>query len=147
VFTRPRKRHYLARARRVAVAAHPLEDSAAHVRLEADLGELRKRGVRGGVIVGSGLGLTMGGVGAGVIASLVEPSGLAIAAMVGTVGGGMVTGLGAGVLVAARRFRRRVREARTELDGLLDRLQRGERLEPPPAPWRRRLSSRLRGGS
>jgi hypothetical protein len=40
---------------------------------------------------------------------------------------------------AASRFRNRVHAAKLELASLLDRLEHGERLEPPPAPWRRRL--------
>jgi hypothetical protein len=35
--------------------------------------------------------------------------------------------------------------AKFEVTGLLDRLEHGERLEPPPAPWRRRLQLRLFG--
>ena len=36
-------------------------------------------------------------------------------------------------------------EARVELEGLLDRAERGEPLEPPPAPWRKRLQMRMLG--
>lgn len=147
VFTRPKKRHYISRARRVAAAAHPLEAGSAHVRLEADLGEQRRRAIVGGVTVGSSFGLAAGGIGAGVIATMVDPgSAVALAGILGSISTGLVAGLGGGVLVAARRFKGKVREARTELEGLLDRLERGERLEPPPAPWRRRLRSRFMGG-
>lgn len=147
VFTRPKSRHYLARARRVAAAAHPLEEGAAHVRIEADLGEQRGKAVTAGVTIGSGMGLAAGGIGAGVIATVMDPgSAVALAGMVGSLGAGIAVGLAGGVLVAARGFKRRVRAARTELEGLLDRLERGERLEPPPAPWRQRLRSRFRGG-
>jgi hypothetical protein len=55
-------------------------------------------------------------------------------------GGGM-----AATIAASPPLRRRAgsgtacHAAKLELTGLLDRLEHGERLEPPPAPWRRRL--------
>jgi hypothetical protein len=38
-----------------------------------------------------------------------------------------------------------MKDARTELESLLDRAEHGERLEPPPAPWRRRLQMKFLG--
>lgn len=52
---------------------------------------------------------------------------------------------GKGTHVRAKRFRNRVHAAKYELVSLLDRLEHGERLDPPPAPWRRKLQLRLFG--
>jgi hypothetical protein len=46
---------------------------------------------------------------------------------------------------SASRFKTRMAAAKLELDGLLDRAERGDRLEPPPAPWRRRLQLKMTG--
>jgi hypothetical protein len=47
--------------------------------------------------------------------------------------------------MAARDFRSRLGLARRELAHLLDRVETGQRLEPPPPPWRRNLQERLFG--
>jgi hypothetical protein len=54
-------------------------------------------------------------------------------------GGAMAGTVVGGVSIAASQFRNRVFAAKVELTGLLDRLERGDRLDPPPAPWRRKL--------
>ena len=146
-FTRPRKRHYLAHARRVSVDVRPIPGGTTHVRVEADLTEERRKMRRAGI----GAGLLLGWFGGATLAvgiGIVMPTGLAEAvaattAFVGTIGATTV----ATVRAYGNRFQRHLQQARLEVDGLLDRVESGERLEPPPAPWKRRLQLRLFGGS
>lgn len=148
VFSRPAGRYHLARAHGVGVAVQPLEPGWAHIRIEVDLSTQRKdtvtsASVLGGVfgsLVGIGIGAVVGEVAGD---ALGDPIGVAagIAAFVGTV----ATSASAAFAIAATRFRRRLAAAKQEVEALLDRIQLGERLDPPPAPWRRRLHARFSG--
>lgn len=144
VFARPRRRHHLAHARRVLVATHALPGGEAAVRLEVDLSEHRRKERQNAAVAGAFAG--MGGFAAGALIgdAIVPGAGSQAAALVGGVVVAAPAALGAFAAVA-RSFRRKVTEARLELESLLDRLETGERLEPPPAPWRRRLGLRLFG--
>lgn len=144
VFARPKRRHHIAHARRVLVATHALPDGDAAVRIEADLSEARRAQRTQGLVTGAIAGLITGGiagisVAGGLGGSVGEVAG--VATFVAAGGGAMF----ATVAAHGRAFRRRLGEARLEMDALLDRLETGERLEPPPAPWRRRLGLRLFG--
>ena len=134
-FTRPSGRFHLARARRVVLDVRPLEPESAHVRIETDFSGERVRYVRTGGLVGMALGLAAGGVIELIAGGL---SGLGVAA--GTAAGG-----GIGFSTAAHYFRARLANARLEIAHLLDRVETGQRLEPPPPPWRRNLQERLFG--
>lgn len=148
-FSRPARQHRLAYARRVLLRVRALEPRLAHVRLELDLGDLRRRATAAGLIGGTLAGTVLAGVafvGVGGVLATVVSQPMAITA-------GLVAGAWtfAGTVIAsvrafARRFRSRVEAARLEVEALLDRLERGERLEPPPAPWRRRLELGLGRG-
>lgn len=144
VFARPRRRHHLAHARRVIVGAHPLPSGEAAVRIEVDLSEQRLAQRRQGILVGGLAGLVMFGAGALAGDAVVAGAASEIASLAtGTVA---ASASAWGIFAAyGRSFRRKVAEAKLELDALLDRLETGERLEPPPAPWRRRLGLRLFG--
>ncbi len=144
LFSRPRSRHHLAHARRVIVAAHPLPSGEGVVRIEMDLEEARRKERNEAL----GWGTMVGAIGFG--------AGMGAVEMVAPGASGTIGGIAAGVALAipsayatfvgiGRRFRRKTAEAKLELEGLLDRLESGERLEPPPAPWRRRLGLRLFG--
>lgn len=144
VFARPKRRHHLAHARRVLVATHELPGGDAAVRIEADLSEQRTAqrtrslvtGTLAGLITGGFAGLSVAGGVGGAVGEVA-----AVATFVAAGGGAMF----ATVAAYGRAFRRKLGEARLEMDALLDRLETGERLEPPPAPWRRRLGLRLFG--
>jgi hypothetical protein len=140
--SRPARNWYLARARRVMLAVRPLEQSRSHVRIDMDHGNRRSEAAVSGLLGGGVLGLALGGAGAVAaslgLADMLGPTfATAAAAFAGIAGLG--GGLSAGVAAAAAGYRRRLAAARLEVEGLLDRLERGERLEPPPAPWRRLL--------
>ena len=142
--SRPARSWYLARARGVALAVRPLEPGRSHVRIDMDLGNRRSEAAVNGLVGGGVLGIALGAAGA-VVASLgfadVLGTTLATAASAFAAVAGLGGGLWAGVAAAAAAYRRRLAAARLEVEGLLDRLERGERLDPPPAPWRRLLRS------
>ncbi|HEX7119224.1 MAG TPA: hypothetical protein VF212_10575 [Longimicrobiales bacterium] len=140
--SRPKARFHLARARGVALAVEPLDAVAAHVRLEIDLAGRRRQTVAAGAtlggIVGAAAGAGLAVAAAGAAGDLAGTYG-ATAAAVLTFGGTLSSAVAAGVAVARARFRKLRALARLEIEGLLDRLERGDPLDPPPAPWRRRL--------
>ncbi|HEY8468004.1 MAG TPA: hypothetical protein VIL18_00110 [Longimicrobiales bacterium] len=142
--SRPARNWYLARARRVTLAVRPLEPGRSHVRIDMDLGNRRSEAAVNGLVGGGVLGIALGGAGAlAASLGLADTLGttLATAASAFAAVAGLGGGLWAGVAAAAAGYRRRLAAARVEVEGLLDRLERGERLEPPPAPWRRLLRS------
>jgi hypothetical protein len=143
-FFRSGKRYHIARASRVLVGVHELPDEHAHIRFDVDLNEERKKSVSSASALGFFGGIVAGGIGA-VAASQIGLPALGALPEVVAFGGGMAAAFAASFSATASRFKRRLTEARIELTGLLDRLEHGERLEPPPAPWRRKLQGRLFG--
>jgi hypothetical protein len=140
---RPNSRHTISRASRVMIGAHTLPEDNAHVRFDVDLDDARREAVRGGAVFGSFLGLGIGIVGALITDGV--PGTIGDISQIVAIGSGMAAGVAGGISTAASRFRNRVFAAKMELTGLLDRLERGDRLDPPPAPWRRKLQLRLFG--
>jgi len=140
---RPSGRHHLSRARRTLLVVEPIEPGRAHVKLELDLHAERRGAVGGGMFLGTILGGVLGTAAFMVVGGIVSvfTPGTAAAVAAGSVAGVATLGgtLWASLSVVRSRFQRRLASARNELEGLLDRLERGERLEPPPTPWRRRL--------
>lgn len=144
VFARPSSRFGLAHAERVVVAVHALPEQRTHVRVESDFSAERDRSARTGV-------------GTGVFGGLVAGGALAAAAVLATTGpaegvlaglgmiAGMAGGISAGVRYHAARFRDRLDRVRGEIAHLLDRVETGQSLEPPPSPWRRNLQAKLFG--
>lgn len=143
-FSRPGSRHTISRASRVMVGVHALPDDDAHVRFDVDLSDARREAVRGGVILGSLVGLATSSL-AAAAASTIGADALGQLPEILAFGGTMAGTVAGTVSAYASRFRNRVFSARMELTGLLDRLERGDRLDPPPAPWRRRLQLRVFG--
>ena len=142
---RPSKRYFLARARRVVVSVRPLEENRAHVQIALDLSQQRRDAMRGSWFGGSALGLLVGGSAAIGLAFADLPAAVTVAAQVAALATGFA-GVLAGVFAASRAaFRKHLDGARFELDGLLDRAEHGQPLEPPPAPWRKRLQQKLLG--
>jgi hypothetical protein len=142
---RPSRRHHVARARRVLLSVRELDPETTHVSIEADLDEQRRESVRGGLLGGGVVGVVVGSLGALGVDMVAGPGVGTTIAQILAFGGGVAVSTTAGLAAAGAAFRRRMSEARIELEGLLDRLERGERLEPPPAPWRRRLQGKIFG--
>jgi hypothetical protein len=121
----------IAKAKRLQVAVQPLESGWSLVTLTADMSNLRNETTGGwlggfgvtGVLAATGLILGTGG------AALAVLGGVAIV-------GGTLTG----ATVAARAHVRKERmRMELTLQGLLDRLERGETLEPNGEPWHQKL--------
>ena len=143
-FFRSGARHHIAKATRVLVNAHELEDGNTHVRVDVDLSEERRNSASGAAWGGVIAGTLVGGIAAH-FAGVATPVALGPVPEVLAFGSGLAGTFAAIFSSAARGFRGRVQAARLEISGLLDRLEHGERLDPPAAPWRRRLSGKLFG--
>lgn len=143
-FFRSGSQHHISKATRVLVGVHPMADDNTHVRLDVDLSEERKRSVNGATAAGVFGGIIAGGIGAVTMAQVGLP-GLGVLPELLTFGAGMAGAVAVSFSAASSGFRKRIQAARLELSGLLDRLEHGERLDPPPAPWRRRLQGKLFG--
>jgi hypothetical protein len=143
-FFRPGGKHHIARASRVLVSSHTLPDDETHVRFDIDMNQDRRNAVRSGAGFGIAGGIAVGAL-AAAAANAFAPIYVQPVAEILAFGSGMAATFAASFSTAAKRFRQRALAARLELAGLLDRLEHGQRLEPPPAPWRQRLQQRLFG--
>jgi hypothetical protein len=136
------KKHCLAAAEGVEITLRELQPGWTHVRLKAVYPDQRKS-----ELVGAGIGsIFLGGALAAVTTALVsgvannlliEPVSLVIGASAGITAFAATT---AGFFASARNNYRRWRQrAVVEADAILDRLEKGDELRPPPAPWIRKL--------
>jgi hypothetical protein len=149
---RPAGQWQIARSQ-VLVDVRPMAGDESHVRVHLDMASRRRRAVAGGLAGGIALGVPVAAALAiptgGLVFDLAGGAAAATAAVsAGLAGlGGTVT---AALAIARARFRNRLDNARTEMAALLDRLEAGGRLDPPPAPWLRGLKEHvnrtLRGG-
>lgn len=135
------RRYYVASAKEVEVHLDPVDETRVHVELRVD------PGIRGGY-VGGGItgGLAAGAAGGTGILLLTEvmlnaPDPVTYGAVAG------VFGLLVGVVgrATAQAHRRKYEEVRSELEGVLDQLEAGEPLSPPPASWRKWIERRFHG--
>ena len=124
-FKRSGKRHLIARSESVDVAVRPLDGQSAHVVVDVDLANKRGEYLLGGVAGGTAIGATVGGAAFAAIAAGMGGLGAPEAAIMASGAGlvGLAAGLGTGLKLAAGSFRRRLRVARTEIEGLLDRIE------------------------
>ena len=142
---RPGTRFHLAHARRVVVSVQQIGEGKTHIRLEGDFSEQRASSVRHALWWG-GFGGFFPGITAAVI--FAEMGGLPGAALfVSFLGGGIAAGCILGVKIGAKSFRQKLAAAKSEIDGLLDRAEHTDKLEPPPAPWRRSLRAKFFGST
>ena len=143
---RPQRQWQIARSRKVLVEVRPMPQQESHVRLELDLAPQRRKALTGGLVGGALVGAPLA-IGAAIpTAGLVMGLGGEPAAMVAGAAAGasaMGASVAGGVAIARARFRHRVEAARHEIASLLDRLEGGRKLDPPPAPWLRSLRSRI----
>ncbi len=133
------RKYYVASAKRVEVRLEPVDDVRTVVELEVEPGT-RDDHLAGAVIGGIGGGAGAG-VGIGLVVAAAGPAALAAAVgiAVGSLTfGGIAWGVG-------QRHKRRLLEVRSEMEGILDRLEAGEGLEPPPPSWRRWVRRHFHG--
>jgi len=137
-FSRPASKYHVARAQRVYLTVRPLDAESAHVRMELRYPQQRTSYITTAAIIGSSFG-----VGLGVLAGFaIAPLGDVAAVTGGIASFGAV--LASSLAIARNAFRSFITKSRDEAEGLLDRLEQGERLQPPPSPWIRRLQQKLR---
>ncbi|MFW6206004.1 MAG: hypothetical protein ACOC5I_02075, partial [Gemmatimonadota bacterium] len=143
---RPQRQWQIARARSVLVEARPIPESESHVRLELNVEHRRRHAVVGGLVGGALIGVPLAAGAFFPVEHLVTGmAGDTAAYLAGmtAAAGTFAASVGAGFGVARRRFRARLEDARFEVAALLDRLEGGRTLDPPPAPWLRSLRSRI----
>lgn len=125
------ERVYWASAKEVEINLEDVEEGSTLVELAVDPG-IRGDYLSGAIIGGAAAG---GGVSFGLLLVLGGVLAPPIPLLVALVSGG-IAAVGVAVLTG-RASKRRHEEVRQELEGVLDSLERGDDLSPPPASWRR----------
>ena len=133
------RKYYIASAKSVEVHLQQLEKGRSHVEIIVDPGT-RGDSVGSAVVFGGIGGVASGGL-AGWAVSTLTPLGVAVG--VGILLGGAVTG-GVAYLTGVS-AKKKLREVKTELEGILDTLELGESLDPPPAAWRQWVRRHFHG--
>ena len=132
------RQHYVAASRLVEVRLEALDEDSTLVEISVDPGVVGD--YRAGAVFGAGIVGVGGGIGVALALGALGPLGLAV-------GAGVLAGGGASALVASltgRALSRRLREVRSEVEGILDGLEGGH-LEPPPPAWRRWVRRHFHG--
>ncbi len=133
------KRHYVASAKDVEIRLDAVTDDTTLVQFDVDPGT-RNDHLAGGFLGGGAAGVAAG-TGVALAAATVAPLGLGIAA--GVIGGGLIaTGI---AWATGRSHRNRLADVQNEVEGILDRLEAGEGLEPPSPSWRRWVRRHFHG--
>jgi hypothetical protein len=133
-------KYYIAASRSVDVRLEAVDDGRTLIAFSVDPG-MRSEDI--------GLAVLGGSLGGGVVGAL---TGLGVAVVGRSVG----LAIGAAILVSLgvltaivcgfrRSYRNKVKEVELELEGVLDSLERGVSLEPPPASWRRWVRRHFHG--
>jgi hypothetical protein len=139
------KKHCLAAADDVELVVRELEPGWSHVRIRADYPDARKVHI-GGAAAGSiflGVPVAAGsGVGMAILTSgLGDPISVALGAATGL---SVLAGTAAAFWTIARNnFRNWRKRTVNEANGVLDRLEKGDELRPPPSPWLRKLQMKF----
>ena len=133
------RKYYIASAKSVEVHLQQLEEGRSRVEIIVDPGT-RADGV--------GSALAFGGIGGATSAGFLGSALIAVAPVGIAVGGGALL---AGAVVCGITYltgaaaKKKSREVKIELEGILDTLELGESLEPPPAAWRRWVKRHFHG--
>lgn len=131
-----------ASSREFEVRLRQVDDESVAVELDVDpgiRGESAAAGIVGGLAAGGGVGF-----GVGMLLSSIAMPPLAIFPVAIAVGGAMAGGVAWATGKATKKKREQIRE---ELEGVLDTLEGGYQLNPPPTSWRRwvnRQANRLK---
>jgi hypothetical protein len=133
------RKYYVASAKRVEVRFEDVEEGRTLVELEVEPGT-RDDYMAGGIIGGLGGG-TGAGVGVALAVAAAGPAALGVAAGI-AVGSAVLGGV---CWVSGYYHKKRLLEVRAEMEGILDRLEQGESLQPPPSSWRRWVRRHFHG--
>ena len=133
------RQHYVAAARLVEARLESVSEGSTLVEVHVDpgiIGDYRAGAVAGGGALGVG-----GGVGVALALGAVAPVGVAVgvALAVGSLAAMTVSTL------TGRALARRLSEVQSEVEGILDGLEEGGGLEPPPPAWRRWVRRHFHG--
>jgi hypothetical protein len=137
------KKHCLAAAEAVEITVRELQPGWTHVRLKAVYPDQRKSQLVGAGIGSVALGIPLGALTTAIVgaffpgAMMGDPVSIAVGAAAGISTFAATT---AGLFASARNNYRRWRQRTVvEADSILDRLEKGDELRPPPSPWLRKL--------
>lgn len=133
------RKYFIASARAVEVRLEAVDKHRTAVTLVVD------PGIRGEYVTGAALGGGLGGLGAGVGAGLATATALPdpVAAGIGVVAfGGVLAGV---TRLTAHYHLRKFLDVQAEVEGVLDRLEMEESLEPPPSSWRKWVERNFHG--
>lgn len=132
-------KHYISSAKGVEVQLEPVSETSTEVRIAVD------SGLRGDYVLlawiaglGIGAGLSAGGIGLAFALGLPVLVGGGSAILVGAVAGW------ASMLGVRGAWRRKRRDIHQEIEGILDNLEAGDPLGPPPPKWRRWIDGQLK---
>jgi hypothetical protein len=132
-------RYYVASAKSVEVRLDEAEEGFTIVEFVVDPG-IRSEWVAGGMVGGLSGGM-VGGIVSGVAVAPAVPELAAV-----SLGLAAASGIFAGIhRLTARGYRKKWQEILAEVEGILDALQAGETLEPPPPAWRRWVEKQFHG--
>ena len=134
-----KRKYYIASAKRVEVRLEAVDDIRTMVQMEVEPGT-RDDYLVGGIIGGLGGGIGSG-VGVGLAIASAGPLALGVAAGI-AVGSAVLGGVAWGTGYS---HKKRLLDVRAEIEGILDRLETGESLEPPPPSWRRWVRRHFHG--
>jgi hypothetical protein len=133
------RRYYVASAKSVEIHIQEVDEGRTLVEIIVDPG-IRGDWISGG-LVGGGSGGLVAGTATGLGLATVTPEAMAVAGGLAVFGGilAVVNRL------TARGHRRKLVEVQAEVEGILDRLEAEDSLEPPPASWRRWVERQFHG--
>ena len=135
------RQHYVASSRFVEVHLERLGTGSTRVGIRVDPGiaaNYRNWWVMAGCVAGP-----MAGVAVGV--GMAAPSLLAVGAVLTAGGAAVLMSTLVVALLAAPGFRRRLADVQSEVEAVLDGLEKENGLEPPPPAWRRWVRRRFHG--
>jgi hypothetical protein len=133
------RKYYVASAKSVEVRLERVDEHRTLIEFVVDPGT-RSDDMAGAFFGGGGAGAAAG-LGVGAAISGVAPLALAITAGA-VVGVGVWTAIGYAIGVS---HKKKVVEVRNEVEGVLDALELGDSLEPPPSSWRRWVKRHFHG--
>lgn len=133
------RKYYIASAKSVEIRLHEVETGRTLVEFTVDPGT-RSDDVAGAVVGGGVAAGAVGAMGGAALASI-GPLGLAV-------GVGVVAGVGVWTAVGymvGEGHKKKLKDVRSEVEGVLDDLESERSLEPPPSSWRRWVKRQFHG--